>query len=125
MGRHDEGFFSAKDNTRLFWVSDVPDTPKAWVGVVHGYADHSGRYREVIDAWVKDGFAVHAFDYRGHGQADGRRGHCDEYAELVDDLDLFWDRVQKAAGGQKAFMVAHSNGALMAIHWLARKPAGL
>ena len=29
--RHDEGFFSARDNLRLFWASDVPDAPKAWI----------------------------------------------------------------------------------------------
>ena len=78
MGRHDEGFFSARDNLRLFWETDLPDgPPRAHLGVVHGYADHCGRYRATIDALVGRGFAVHAFDYRGHGQADGRRGHCD------------------------------------------------
>jgi alpha-beta hydrolase superfamily lysophospholipase len=39
----DEGFFSAKDNLRLFWDSALPDAPKAHIGIVHGYLDHSGR----------------------------------------------------------------------------------
>lgn len=125
MARHEEGFFSAKDNLRLFWESDVPDAPKAHVGVVHGYADHCGRYRGVIDALVKDGFAVHAFDYRGHGQADGRRGYCDTFSEYADDLELFWERVRKAAGGTKAFLLTHSHGGLVAIHWYQRKPKDL
>jgi len=122
MARHDEGFFNAKDNLRLFWESDVPDNPKAHVAVIHGYADHCGRYRGVIDALVKDGFAVHAFDYRGHGQADGRRGHCDAFSQFVDDLELFWARVVKDAGGKKCFVLSHSHGGLMSLHWLQRQP---
>lgn len=125
MGRHQEGFFSAKDNLRLFWETETPDTPKAHIGVVHGYGDHCGRYRKTIAHLANDGFAVHAFDYRGHGQADGRRGFCDRFSDYLDDLDLFWKRVRQAAGTQKSFLLAHSNGALMAILWLARKPEGL
>ena len=125
MPRHDEGFFSAKDNLRLFWESDVPDRPKAHVGIVHGYFDHSGRYRKFIDALVNEGFAAHAFDYRGHGQADGRRGYCDHFSDYVDDLDAFWSRVRGAAKDQKAFLLGHSHGGLMAIHYQARRPAGI
>lgn len=122
MPRHDEGFFSSRDNLRLFWESDVPENPKAHVGVVHGYADHSGRYRGIIQHLVNEGFAVHAFDYRGHGQSGGRRGHCDRFDDFLDDLDAFWSRVQEAAGGQKTFVLAHSHGSLMSIVWQKRAP---
>ena len=125
MPQHDEGFFSAKDNLRLFWVSDVPEQPRAHVALVHGYGDHSGRYRPVVDALVADGFAVHSFDYRGHGRADGRRGHADRWTDFVDDLEVFWARMRRAAGGQKLFLLGHSHGGLMALHWLARDVQGL
>jgi lysophospholipase len=125
MPQHDEGFFSAKDNLRLFWVSDVPEQPRAHVALVHGYGDHSGRYRPVVDALVADGFAVHSFDYRGHGRADGRRGHADRWTDFVDDLAVFWARMRRAAGGQKLFLLGHSHGGLMALHWLARDVQGL
>ncbi|HYR55963.1 MAG TPA: alpha/beta hydrolase [Myxococcaceae bacterium] len=125
MAQHDEGFFNAKDNLRLFWESDLPDRPKAHLGIVHGYADHSGRYRKFIDALVADGFAVHAFDYRGHGQADGRRGYCEKFSEFIDDLDAFWSRIRASARSERAFLIAHSHGGLMAIHYQARNPPGL
>ncbi|MHB8875864.1 MAG: alpha/beta hydrolase [Myxococcaceae bacterium] len=125
MGRHDEGFFSAKDNLRLFWECDLPEAPRAHIGIVHGYADHCGRYRKTIDMLVGEGFAVHAFDYRGHGQADGRRGYCDAFEDFVDDLELFWNRVRAAAAGKKAFLLGHSHGGLMALHLLKRRPADL
>src|SRR5687768_10220948 len=123
MGRHDEGFFSAKDNLRLYWESELPDAPRAHVAVVHGYADHLGRYRKTIEALGKEGFAVHAFDYRGHGQADGRRGHCDSFSEYLDDLQLFVERVAGEAKGKKLFLIGHSHGGLMlAMHGLSRPP---
>jgi lysophospholipase len=128
MARHDEGFFSARDNSRLFWISDLPEaavSPKAHVAVVHGYADHCGRYSKTIEKLVSEGYAVHAFDYRGHGQADGRRGFCDTFSDYIDDLELFWNRVAKDAGDRKCFMLGHSHGGLMAIHLLARQPQKL
>lgn len=121
MARHDEGFFTAKDHLRLYWTSDLPETPRAHVALVHGYADHIGRYRPVTEALLADGFAVHGFDYRGHGRADGRRGFCDKWPDYVDDLALYWERVRKAAAGQKIFLLAHSHGALMAVHLLASR----
>jgi lysophospholipase len=128
MGRHDEGFFTARDNSRLFWISDLPDEavqPRAHIAVVHGYAEHCGRYAKTIQALVKDGYAVHAFDYRGHGQADGRRGFCGAFTDYVDDLELFWNRVVAGSGGKKCFLLAHSLGGLIAIHLLSRRPREL
>ncbi|RKH53412.1 alpha/beta hydrolase [Corallococcus sp. AB049A] len=126
MARHDEGFFTGKDNTRLFWTLDLPDSgPRAHVAIVHGYGDHIGRYRPVIDALVADGFAVHGFDYRGHGRADGRRAYAAKWTEFLDDLDGFWQRVRKAAGDQKIFLLAHSHGGLMAAHALTGRLEGL
>ncbi|MDY7229457.1 alpha/beta hydrolase [Hyalangium rubrum] len=121
MARHDEGFFTAKDHLRLFWTSDLPEAPRAHVAVVHGYGDHVGRYRPVTESLLAEGFAVHGFDYRGHGRADGRRGYCDKWPDYMEDLALFWERVRKAAGGQKVFLLAHSHGALMAVHLLASR----
>jgi alpha-beta hydrolase superfamily lysophospholipase len=87
--------------------------------------DHSGRYRGVIGALVQQGFAVHAFDYRGHGQSGGRRGHIDRFHDYLDDLELFWKRVQEAADGRKSFLLGHSNGALISILFQQRQPRGM
>lgn len=125
MPRHDEGFFSAKDNLRLFWVSDFPDSePRAHVIIAHGYQDHVGRYRSITDALVNAGYAVHGLDFRGHGQSDGRRSHCDRFSDYVEDLDAFIERTKKQAGGKKLFLLAHSQGALISIHWLKRNGQG-
>lgn len=119
--RHDEGFFSGHDNLRLFWASSAPaEPPKAHVVVVHGYQEHVGRYRGVFAALNEAGLAAHGYDFRGHGQSDGRRGHCQRFSHFVEDLDAFIQRIARQAGGKKLFLLAHSHGALTAIHWLKK-----
>jgi len=125
MARFDEGFFNGKDGVRLYWTSELPEQPRAHVAVVHGYGDHIGRYRSVMDALTAAGFAVHGFDYRGHGRAGGRRGFCDSWMDYLEDLTVFWQRVRQAAGSQKTFLLGHSHGGLMAVHQLERGLEGV
>lgn len=119
MPRRIDGFFQAKDELRLYFESTLPDgEPLAHLALVHGYADHAGRYRLSADAWASMGLAVHAFDYRGHGQADGRRGHVTDWQEYLADLEQFWRRVLDQAGGKKCFLLGHSHGGLMGVHFV-------
>lgn len=126
MSRRDEGFFSSKDGTRLFWRSLLPDAaPTALVAIVHGYGDHSGRYLRVMADLVERGFATIAFDYRGHGKADGARADVGHWSDYLDDLDAFFRKAKELAAGAPVFLLAHSNGALIATHWAAQKPEGV
>ncbi len=126
MAGRDEGFFSSKDGTRLFWRSQVPDgQPAALVAVVHGYGDHSGRYQRVMSDLVARNFATIAFDYRGHGKADGARADVGHWSDYLDDLDAFFRKAKDLAAGKPIFLLAHSNGALIVTHWVAQKPEGV
>lgn len=121
MARTDEGYFTSKDGTRLYWRLTQPEgAPRAHVALVHGYGDHSARYRFLTEHLVGEGYAVHGFDYRGHGRADGRRGWARRWPDFLDDLDAFWARVQRTAGDAKTFVFSHSHGGLMTVHALAR-----
>lgn len=120
---HRDGFFAAKDNLRLYWQSLTPPAPRAAVAVVHGYGDHSGRYGPLFEALSGAGYELHALDYRGHGQADGRRGHCDHFSDYLDDVGLFLDRVESAVpAGRKLFVLGHSHGALILARFLLDRP---
>jgi lysophospholipase len=116
------GFLPAKDNLRLFRRSLVPSAPRGAVLVVHGYADHSGRYLEVMGHLAARGFAAHALDYRGHGQADGRRGHIESFSQYLDDIDLFLGQVVEETKGLKRFFLAHSHGALIILSYALAHP---
>jgi lysophospholipase len=115
-------FFPAKDNLRLFRRSFVPPSPRAAIAVLHGYSDHSGRYLEVMGHLARRGLSVHALDYRGHGQADGRRGHVDSFSQYLDDLGLFLALVADETKGLPCYILAHSHGALIALQYALVHP---
>jgi alpha-beta hydrolase superfamily lysophospholipase len=114
---HEDGFLRAKDNLRLYWQRFAPERPQATVAVLPGGGDHTGRYPALTSALVRAGFAVALVDVRGHGQSDGRRWHIDAFDDYVGDVDVFMAHVRAGAAGKKVFVVAHSQGALVAARW--------
>lgn len=124
--KREDGFFASKDGTRLYWQSYNAPEPRAHVALIHGFLDHSGRYDTVYEALTAQGMSVHGFDYRGHGQAAGKRGHCESFSQYVDDMEAHMDRVRANAGGRPVFVFAHSHGALITTLWgLAGKATGV
>src|SRR5258705_13765516 len=61
--------------------------PRGVAVMVHGYAEHIGRYREVAHVLAADGWGVLGFDQRGHGRSTGRRGYVEHFTDYLDDLD--------------------------------------
>jgi alpha-beta hydrolase superfamily lysophospholipase len=60
---------TAADGLDLFVYRWLPPGPcKAIVQVVHGLAEHSGRYARLADALTTAGYGVYSSDHRGHGR---------------------------------------------------------
>ena len=75
------------DGIRLHMQSWEPDdAPRAAVVLVHGFGEHSGRYRHVARALTGAGYAVLSGDNRGHGKSGGLRGHTPSYEHIMDDV---------------------------------------
>lgn len=55
--------------------------------IVHGYAEHIGRYREVAHVLTDAGLTVVGFDLRGHGRSSGGRGVIRSFTDYLDNLD--------------------------------------
>jgi alpha-beta hydrolase superfamily lysophospholipase len=87
---------------------------KATLGVLHGYADHAGRYVHVMDAWADVGIASVALDLRGHGRSEGERGYCDRFGDFLDDAGELSRMVKSDAQGGPCFLFGHSFGGLVA-----------
>src|SRR5262249_29036793 len=86
----DEGTFRGTGGVGRHWRRAAPahDEPRGVVVLVHGYAEHLGRYDAFVAHLVGRGLAVVAVDLRGHGRSGGPRGHCLDFAELVGDVHL-------------------------------------
>jgi alpha-beta hydrolase superfamily lysophospholipase len=94
--------------------------------VVHGYAEHLGRYQETMERLCHAGYAAHAFDYRGHGRSEGVRAHVDDFAHYLSDLDALVEHARQKAGAQQPlFVLGHSLGGLIVARGLMGKSEGL
>ena len=93
---------------RRYWRAPKPG---AVVVIVHGIAEHSGRYEHVARQLNAANLSVVGYDQRGHGRSGGRRGHVDSMDQLHDDLE---DQLAGAARlGLPTFVLGHSMGGLV------------
>jgi alpha-beta hydrolase superfamily lysophospholipase len=121
-----EGEFTGEGGLRIHWRAWLPETDVRGVLLVaHGYGEHSGRYAALGERFAERGFGVWALDHRGHGRSKGRRGHVNRFAEYVSDLHALRVRVAEEAKDRPIFLVGHSMGGLVAIHYELAHGAGL
>ena len=103
------------------WLPAGP--PRAAVLVVHGLAEHSGRYDATARALTAAGFAVHAVDYRGHGRSEGRRVHVDSESEYAADVRAALEEVHRRHPRDPVFLLGHSQGGLVVLEMALAEPA--
>jgi alpha-beta hydrolase superfamily lysophospholipase len=93
--------------------------PKAILLVVHGWAEHSGRYTNLVNHFVPKGYAIYALDQRGHGKSEGVRGYVERFSDYLDDLETFIQIVKNEYADRNIFLVGHSMGATVATAYTA------
>jgi alpha-beta hydrolase superfamily lysophospholipase len=100
----------------------LPEGAQCAVLVLHGYGEHGGRYRRVVERFGKKKVASAVVDLRGHGWSEGVRGHCERFADYLEDaadmLATFKERVPELP----MFVLGHSFGGLIAAHFALNMP---
>ena len=113
--KHLEGQFKGLRNLNLYYQCWLPSNEfKTILLIVHGLAEHSGRYTNLVNYFVPRGYAVYGFDQRGHGKSDGLRGYVDKFSNFVNDLNTFLSIVHSRQHDARIFMVGHSIGGTIA-----------
>ena len=124
--QYTEGKFTGFNNYSLYRQAWLPDEiPIAVLLVVHGLAEHSGRYANVVNYFVPRGYAVYSFDLRGHGKSEGKRGYVEHFSYYLDDLKAYYDIVRQENKNAKIFMVGHSIGSTIATAFAINHPREL
>lgn len=121
MIRRSEAHFDAAKGRRLFERRWEPREPQRNLVLVHGYAEHSGRYEHVAAWFASRGAAVHAFDHQGHGHSSGVRCHVRRFGDFLDDLDRVVERARAAAPDLPLYVVGHSMGGLIVCNWAVER----
>lgn len=88
---------------------------RAAVLLLHGIAEHSGRYEHVGTALAEAGLDVVAIDHRGFGESGGRRGHVDDFSQFLDDVEDQLAEVRSL--GLPTVILGHSMGGLIAMSY--------
>jgi alpha-beta hydrolase superfamily lysophospholipase len=109
---------TARDGMKLELHEWLVDDPRMTVVLLHGYAEHCGRYAHVAKAWNARGIQVVGCDLRGHGKSEGERGYVERFEDYHRDVDALMDAAKTRAKGTPIALFAHSNGGLIALHWL-------
>ncbi len=114
--------FNTMDGLKLHGQKWAPSSePRAVVCLLHGLGEHCGRYGHVAEAFNQAGYALMAFDLRGHGLSAGKRGHAKSYTALMDDISLFLELAKEQYPDLPVFLYGHSLGGNLAIHYALRR----
>ncbi len=119
-----QGTLTAGDRLTLRTQLWTPErSTKALVVLTHGHGEHSSRYGHVAAALAASGYAVAAYDVRGHGRSGGQRGHTPRYAQLLDDLQVVVDWAKRTIPTRQWFLYGHSMGGQITLAYaLDRQP---
>ena len=121
MIRHETFNFTGLESYNIFCQSWHPEgDPRAVLLVVHGYAEHSGRYQPLAEHFVGLGYAVYALDHRGHGRSDGVRADIVRFEDYLADLKTFLEIVKGREPGRQVFLIGHSMGGAIVTLFAAR-----
>ena len=117
--------FLTPDGLRLYAEFDELESPKAAILFVHGFAEHLGRYAEMVSKLQEAGFSCYRFDLRGHGRSEGQRCHIFDFDDYIRDFNTLRSKVVERTPNLKRFVISFSNGGLISFHSLARNAQGI
>jgi acylglycerol lipase len=121
---HIEGFFEPRPGVRLYEQWWLPAAEmQAMIVIVHGIAEHSGRYAHTAGYFCRHGYAAGSFDLRGHGKSNGKKGYIQRFEFLLDDLEQFLIRAGERAQGKPLFLLGHSLGSGITARFLIDRAA--
>lgn len=111
----------AADGVKLSGQAWLPPAPRAVVAVVHGIAEHAGRYAFLADRANQCGLGVVSADLRGHGRSPGERSYVERFDDYLLDVDALMAKARELAAGRPLFLMGHSMGGAIALRWLAQR----
>lgn len=111
------------DGKEIYVHEWLIENPRAVVQIVHGMAEHAGRYAQFAQFLNAHGFAVVADDHRGHGLTDGETlGYCkgNMFSDTVKDEWEINKYYKAKYPDAKYFLFGFSYGSFLAQSYISR-----
>lgn len=91
--------------------------------VVHGMAEHSGRYERLAAFFQQRGFTLYALDHIGHGRSEGERGFIESFEDYLLPIEQLLEIIRQRHADVPVFIIGHSMGGLISAAFLLRHQA--
>lgn len=93
----------------------LPPQPVATLFVLHGYYDHMGLYRHVIEWALSKGFAVVSCDLPGHGLSSGERASISDFGLYQQTLVALFGQARDLELPRPWHLCGQSTGGAIAV----------
>ncbi|MDF1645244.1 MAG: alpha/beta hydrolase [Pseudomonadales bacterium] len=122
---HHFGFFPAAGfDIAAHYYHHKNQLSRGTVFILHGYFDHVGLYKNLIEYCLINGFSVVAYDLPGHGLSTGPRASIEsfeQYREVLTTCIQLFESVESAT--QPWHLMAQSTGCAITMDYLLRLPS--
>ncbi len=124
--KHQEGFFKGVRGANIYFQSWSPKSePRAILLIVHGLAEHSGRYMNLVNHFVPLGYGLYGIDHLGHGRSGGTRVFVERFEDYTNTLRVYFGMIRRWQPRKPVFLVGHSMGGLIGSVYLLDHQAEL
>ena len=114
-----EGHFKGHDGLELFYQSWTRADARGTLVITHGLAEHSECYARTADSLNGLGWNICAWDMRGHGRSEGKRGFVGDFHHYAMDLSRLLIHLAETGRLKDPFaLLGHSLGGLVTLRHL-------
>lgn len=124
MFKKSQGKIEGHGGVQLFVQAWIKPQALGTIIITHGQGEHSDCYDRVIHHFENGHWNFVAWDLRGHGKSEGRRGYAAEFEDYVRDFEKVLEFVfsQSQYNHGMTVLLSHSMGGLVQLKTLLENP---
>ena len=122
-----KGSFSTEQGVKITYGKVMPkdlNKLKGIVIIVHGFAEHMGRYTDFASFLSNEEYGVYIMDHIGHGES-GIKGFVEDFWHMVDSVNQLTVKAKAENPDKPIFMFGHSMGGLITLAYGIKYPDNL
>lgn len=104
-------------NYKIAVYNFIPDHPIETIYLVHGYYDHVGIQKNLIEHLLQNNYEVVTFDLPGHGLSGGKIADIDSFDTYTEILNLII-KTTSSVNNKPYHLIGHSTGAATILNGL-------